>query len=168
MATGVELLAAVAATWRLLGLGPGDEIGSFDARLHLSYVEESRGKGTSRTVRRDYGLFEAAFEPGWGMRCSSMLIEVHRLAAEDGLPFECRSVDGVELPRLVAWSELRRFLEQAGVFPAGGTGHQEGEFVRYELPKRGTVVHVLNDAQARRGALPGDGDVWSIDLGAGA
>jgi hypothetical protein len=149
-------------TGRLSGVGPGDDLASFDSHLDLQYVEESRGKGASRTVRRDYGLFEAAFEPARGMRCSSMLVEVHRLAAEDGLPPECRNLEGVELPQFVAWSELRVVFDRARAAPAGLPGVREGDFVRYLLRQQQTVVHVLDDPSARRGALPGHGDVWSI------
>jgi hypothetical protein len=161
---GVEVLAAIAMTGRLLGLGPGDEVASFDERFALRYVEESGGKGASRTVRRDYGLFEAAFEPSRGMRCSSLLVEVHRLAADDGLPPECRSVEGVELPRFVTWSEVQACLERVGSVPADSIGVREGDFVRYRLRQGRTVVHVLDDPSAGRGVLPGHGDVWSMDL----
>lgn len=127
-------------------------------------MEELHGRQGSRLLRRDYGLFEATFagEPAW--RCSSIIVEVHRLASTEDVAGEMSQVEGLDLPSYIPWADVREALNVSGTLMPVRQSGRDGDYEVFRVPGSAVTVHVMADSESRRSVFPGPGDVWSISL----
>jgi hypothetical protein len=161
--SNLEPYVDAVATGLFLGAGPGLGPNRVLELVGPDFIDDRTG----RRLRRDYGLVEFHFDgiTRDEITCHGATIQVHRLAGGDQdtvVPRRVRErygtleryIDGTEL--LVA--VLNR-LGKREVYRDHVTG-----FIKIHVA--GTVAYI-NEAQGAdrvRGAEPGDGDVWSIEL----
>ncbi|WP_371636066.1 hypothetical protein OHB11_19850 [Streptomyces zaomyceticus] len=161
--TGAEFLASFIATGELHGLRIGAALDEVDRAFRHPFVDVV---GEEREwLRRDYGLVEFAFnpepEPEWVMASAS--IQLHRLAADDGLARSWARSTGVEFPRYTSWEELRDELSRTYGVPELEITDQGG-FLQYRAVSSNVSVLVVDGEDEERGHHVGDGDVWGLDL----
>ncbi|MEV4936543.1 hypothetical protein [Streptomyces zaomyceticus] len=171
--TGAEFLASFIATGELHGLRIGAALDEVDRAFRHSFVDvvgKERG-----WLRRDYGLVELAFnpatkpashpvpepEPAWVMATAS--IQLHRLAAGDGLARSWARSTGVAFPRYTSWEEVRDELSRTHGVPELKITDQGG-FLQYRAASSNVSVLVVDEEDEERGYRVGDGDVWSLEL----
>ncbi|MFG2899252.1 hypothetical protein ACGFZH_19505 [Streptomyces zaomyceticus] len=161
--TGAEFLASFIATGELHGLRIGAGLDEVDRAFRHPFVDVV---GEEREwLRRDYGVVEFAFnpepEPEWVMASAS--IQLHRLAADDGLARSWARSTGVEFTRYTSWEELRDELCRThGVPELEVTG--QGGFLQYRAVSSNVSVLVVDGEDEECGHRAGDGDVWGLDL----
>ncbi|MER6223560.1 hypothetical protein ABT189_23880 [Streptomyces sp900105755] len=162
--TGAEFIARVLSTGSFLGFGIGDSPEAADSVLPLSYADDFTGRRNSRTLRRDYGLFEVTYggDPDWV--CQAISLEVHRLLHLPDLREEVHERLGVRFEPFTSWTDVQREYER--IPGSGALEVIEGSPGYRILRKRsvGASVHVLDDPGAVRGEFPGHGDVWSLEI----
>jgi hypothetical protein len=162
--TGEEFIARAIATGSLFGSGVGSSLEELDPFVPLSYVDDITGRRGSRTLRRDYGLFEVACtgDPDWS--CQGFSLEVHRLLHLPDLRNEVRDRLGISFEPVTKWTDVQRAYE---CIPGGGALEVLDESPGYRLFRErltGVTVHVVHDPRAVRGDFPGHNDVWSLEI----
>ncbi|MFD7015376.1 hypothetical protein [Streptomyces sp. NPDC059928] len=161
---GPEFIARAAATGSVFDFSVGVKLAEVDKKITLDYIEEIQGRPGKRSIRRDYGLFEATFgaEPEWV--CRSIVLEIHRLASMPDLAGKVRGLTGVDLAPYTAWldvkGELRNLDSRQTFDPASVTQ----EYRTYRSKTTGASIHVIDDPASERGTYPGHGDIWSLDI----
>lgn len=162
--TGAEFIAHAISTGTLLGCGIGDRLEGAESVIPLSYVDDVTGRRNSRTLRRDYGLFEVTYggDPDW--MCQALSLKVHRLLHSPDLRDEARDRLGIRFEPLTKWADVQREYER---IPGNGALEVLEESPGYRVFRKrsvGASVHVVHDPSAERGDFPGHGDVWSLEI----
>jgi hypothetical protein len=162
--TGAECLADILYTGKVFEVAPGTSISEVTRNLGEDFIEQQYGRRGKRLLRRDHGLVEVTFtgEPSWA--CAWLAVEIQRLAFHDELIAEVFDRHGVSFSRYTGWSEV----ESALAVPPGGVRYEEVEpqdgFRAFRVNGGPAVIRVVDDRDSQRGDLPGDGDVWGIEI----
>ncbi|MYW15071.1 hypothetical protein GT039_05575 [Streptomyces sp. SID2955] len=164
MMTGEEFIAQAIATGSLFGSKVGSGLAALDPAVPLTYVDDVTGRQGSRTLRRDYGLFEVTCggDPDW--TCQAFSLEVHRLLHLPRLRDELRDRLDIRFERFTRWTDVQRAHER---IPGAGALEVLDETPGYRLFRdraSGVTVHVVHDPSAVRGDFPGHDDVWSLEI----
>lgn len=146
------------------GVSTGADLADVTAALGTEYIDDSYGRQGSRILRRDYGLFEATFvgEPKW--ICKSITVEVHRAAPHPELVEEVLERHRLNFPRYTTWEEVKHELlnlvdavEIVEIEPQAG-------YKSFSVDGGKTKIYIVSNSEYGRGDLPGDGDVWKIEM----
>ncbi|MFE0351070.1 hypothetical protein [Streptomyces griseoluteus] len=162
--TGKEFIARAIATGSLFGSGVGSSLEELDHVIPLSHMDDVTGRRDSRTLRRDYGLFEVTCSGAPNWRCQAFSLEIHRLLHLPELRSEVAALLGIRFEQITTWTDVQRAYERV---PGSGTLEVLDESPGYRLFQErltGVTVHVVHDPSALRGDFPGHGDVWSLGI----
>lgn len=157
----VDLLIDAIAGRRILGLELGGTLEQAELVLGADYVDDVHKR--RQFLRRDYGLIELTFtgSPNW--LCSSMALQVHRLASDDigDIPLAIQVAYG-DFPTSVRLDEFESRLADAGMQLA--ERGRDSDFARYGVDQRQAEVIVsLGGSQGAHPSVPG-GFIWAISI----
>ncbi|MEU9010997.1 hypothetical protein AB0D12_14690 [Streptomyces sp. NPDC048479] len=162
----IPFLVSVITSGRLHGLEIGSTLSKVGQAIHSDFVDVVDENGLS--LRRDYGIFEFAFNPGSEWVMANCSIELHRLASGNSMAKKWRRSMQVDFPRYLVWDELREALSQAPGAPSLSVTDQGG-FLEYRAAAANVNVSVIvSDDHEARGRSLGHGDVWSVSMWAAA
>lgn len=162
--TGAEFIARVIFTGSLAGIEIGDGLERIDSVVPLSYVDDLTGRGKSRTLRRDYGLFEVSCvgNPDW--TCQAMMLEIHRLRHLPDLMGEVREELGIQFDPFTKWADVQREYDLIPGNRVLEVNDETSEYRVFRQRSTGVSVRVVHDSNAGRGEYPGHGDVWGLEI----
>ncbi|MFI6682441.1 hypothetical protein [Streptomyces sp. NPDC050485] len=161
---GQEFIARAIETGSVFDFSIGGKLALVEKKITLDYIEEIQGRRGARTLRRDYGLFEATFGDESEWVCRSIILELHRLASMPDLADKIRELTGVDLAPYTAWTDVEDELQRLASRQPFDPSTVTQEYRTYRSRKTGATVHVIDDPSSERGVYPGYGDVWSLDI----
>lgn len=157
-----QFVAGVLCSGEIFGLKVGDHIASVAAAMGDKYIDDLSGKWGHKTLRRDYGLLEVTFnEPDWS--CTWITLELHRTASRPELIEETSERFGVAFSQYLPWAEVRHELQDAGTLDELIEVEPQDGYKSFALGGGKTILRVVSDPGAERGALPGDNDIWALE-----
>ncbi|WP_432147511.1 hypothetical protein [Streptomyces sp. bgisy029] len=161
--TSSEYLSSVILTGSIFGFSVGSALAEIEVDIPLRYIEEVTDDGAESLLRRDYGFFEVTCAGGPDWRCRWISIEIHRLASSPEVIAAAVEALGVEFAPYIPWSEVHEDYLRNEIAPALDLKSPEGYRV-FRNTSTGVSVHVVDDLNEGRGELPGNGDIWSMDI----
>ncbi|WP_331721337.1 hypothetical protein [Streptomyces sp. NBC_00212] len=161
---GPEFIARAVETGSLFDFSIGAKLAEAEKKIALEYFDELQGRRGARTLRRDYGLFEAAFSDESDWTCRSITLEIHRLASMPDLAARVRGLTGINLAPYTKWTDVAEALHGlVGCLPFDSPTVTRG-YRTYRSRNTGVSVTVIDDASSERGTYPGNGDIWGLDI----
>ena len=157
-ATAVDFVVDALRLGSVFGARLGDSLEAVTQHLDFDFVDQLDGRGSSRTLRRDFGLVESVFVDPVSWRCHAMFLQLHRFEhSSESIELQCRR-HGVEISGHVQWDDV---LGALGADADRWKMYEDqGNFMSFSPNDGATVVHVVNGGV---GGLQ-HGDIWKVAM----